>query len=357
MDINELQSFRLSDAVKFHDKLNPALWTKQDKLQPQVQKQLLIIAQDFIDYLGLSDLKVKDITISGSNAAYSYTPHSDIDLHILVDFKDLPNDEVYQELFSSKKTLYNDIHEITVHGVPVELYVQDTNQKHTSLGEYSVLNNDWVKFPIKRRANLSQTNTKLKYEKLGEMIELAIESRDFEKIKKVLDILKRYRRAGLDKTGEFGPENLAYKLVRQQGLLQRLIDVRNELHSERLSIEEQLDVPIPTVDDLLSKYGEKLVMNQLRTGIKTELEHTNDIKTAMKIALAHLGENIYYYTLLSKAGLEESASGYIPSNAEKDDPRYKTALTVDIKPDTMRRNAKKLGWKISRSGIPPLLRK
>lgn len=55
--------------------------------------------------------------------------------------------------------------------------------------------------------------------------------------------------------------------------------------------------------------------------------------------------------------IQESASGYIPSNAEKDDPRYKTALTVDIKPDTMQKNAKKLGWKISRAGIPPLLRK
>jgi hypothetical protein len=55
--------------------------------------------------------------------------------------------------------------------------------------------------------------------------------------------------------------------------------------------------------------------------------------------------------------LEESASGYIPSNAEKNDPRYKSALTVDIKPDTLQKNAKKLGWKISRAGIPPLLRK
>jgi hypothetical protein len=55
--------------------------------------------------------------------------------------------------------------------------------------------------------------------------------------------------------------------------------------------------------------------------------------------------------------LEESASGYIPSDAEKDDPRYKTALTVDIKPDTMQKNASKLGSKIARDGRPPLMRK
>ena len=49
------------------------------------------------------------------------------------------------------------------------------------------------------------------------------------------------------------------------------------------------------------------------------------------------------------------ASGYIPSESEKNDPRWKTALTVDIKPDTMKQNAKKLGSKISRAGIPPTL--
>ena len=50
------------------------------------------------------------------------------------------------------------------------------------------------------------------------------------------------------------------------------------------------------------------------------------------------------------------ASGYIPSEAERNDSRFKTALTVDIKPDTMKQNAKKLGWKISRDGRPPLLK-
>lgn len=53
----------------------------------------------------------------------------------------------------------------------------------------------------------------------------------------------------------------------------------------------------------------------------------------------------------------ESASGYIPSNAQKNDPRYKTGLTKDVKPDTIKKNAKAFGFKVSRAGIPPLLRK
>jgi predicted GNAT family acetyltransferase len=237
MDINELESFKMSDAVKFHEELNPRLWD-DEKLDPEVRDQLLLIAEDFVEYLGLDNLKVEDVTISGSNAAYSYTPHSDLDLHILVDFNTLPNNPVYQELFTAKKTLYNDLHDITVREVPVELYVQDTNQVHTSLGEYSVVYDKWIRIPKKRRANYDEAATKAKYEKLGDLVELALKSRDPKRVNDTLALIKRYRKSGLEKAGEFGPENLAFKAIRKQGLIQDLYDLKAQLHAEKLSIEE-----------------------------------------------------------------------------------------------------------------------
>lgn len=237
MDINELESFKLSDAVAFHKELNPRLW-EDEKLDPEVRDQLLLIAEDFVEYLGISNLKVRDVTISGSNAAYSYTPHSDLDLHVLVDFNELPNNEVYQELFTAKKTLYNDAHDITVRDVPVELYVQDTNNPVQSLGEYSIVHDKWIRIPKKRRANFDQAATKLKYEKLGELIELALKSKDPKRINDTIALVKRYRKSGLDRAGEFGPENLAYKAVRKQGLVQALHDLKVQLHTEKLSIDE-----------------------------------------------------------------------------------------------------------------------
>lgn len=236
MDIKELRSFKLSDAVKFHDRLNPKLF-KNEKLDPEVRKQLLIIAQDFMQELGVSGLNVEDITLSGSNAAYTYTKHSDADLHILIDMSKLPEDEVYRELFNSKKNLYNDSHDITVHGIPVELYVQDTNEPVKSLGEYSVLNDKWINIPKKRRATLDITNTRLKFQKLIEIIEIAIKSQDVEKINTLLGLIRRYRQAGLDKGGEFSPENLAFKALRSQGMIDKLRNVKNKLHSKDLSIE------------------------------------------------------------------------------------------------------------------------
>jgi hypothetical protein len=52
-------------------------------------------------------------------------------------------------------------------------------------------------------------------------------------------------------------------------------------------------------------------------------------------------------------GSISEASGYIPSEKQKNDPRFKTALTVDVHPDTIKKNAKAFYWNTSRAGIPP----
>jgi len=237
MNLKELDSFSLSDAISFHDELNPNLWDGQ-ALQPEVKEQLLIIAKDFLEELGVNDLDVKDITVSGSNAAYSYTPHSDLDLHILVDLSKLDNNEIYRELFNAKKTIYNDTHNITIHGVPVELYVQDAREPVVSLGEYSILKDKWLRIPTKRRANLDQTATKQKYTKLSDIINRTLKSKNILQVNKIIQKIKQYRQAGLDKGGEFGPENLAYKILRKQELISKLYNLRDKLHSEELTIED-----------------------------------------------------------------------------------------------------------------------
>ena len=246
MNLKELDSFSISDAVSFHDKLNPKLWNNT-RLRPEVKQQLLIIAEDFLEELGINGLDVADMTISGSNAAYSYTPNSDLDLHILVDMSKLPNNEVYRELFTAKKSLYNDSHDIKIHGIPVELYVQDAREPVVSLGEYSLKNDNWLKIPSKRRANFDQTDTKTKYEKLLTLIELALKSRKYSKVSNIVKTIKRYRQSGLDKGGEFGPENLAYKALRAQGYITKLYDLRDKLHSEKLTIETMYQ---PIKDDV-----------------------------------------------------------------------------------------------------------
>ena len=138
MDLRELENYRLSDAVKFNDQLNPRLWGSDEHLLPEVRNKLMAIADDFRESLGI-DVEVKDITISGSNAAYTYTPHSDIDLHLVVDLPQADASDVYRELFDAKKYQYNDQHDYKIGGYDVELYVQDARKPHQSQGIYTVL--------------------------------------------------------------------------------------------------------------------------------------------------------------------------------------------------------------------------
>jgi hypothetical protein len=238
MNITELDSYNLADAVKFNDTLNPAIWQGQ-KMKPEVRDRLMVIAQDFKEFLGLSDLEVKDITVSGSNAGYTYTPHSDIDLHLVVDIPQADESAVYRELFDAKKYQYNDQHNITIGGYDVELYVEDARKQPVSQGIYSVLNNDWVKIPRKIRATVNDEAVKSKFEDIGHRIESAVASGNNNTIEELAKKIKTMRQAGLDEHGELGPENLAYKMLRNQGMIKKLYDARMAAQDRELSLNER----------------------------------------------------------------------------------------------------------------------
>jgi len=204
-------------------------------LLPEVQEKLQAIAADFQEFLGVDDLKVQDITISGSNAAYSYTPNSDIDLHLVVE---MPDDPVYQELFNAKKYQYNDEHDIRIGGVPVELYVQPADQKHVSQGIYSIKNNDWNQVPQRRRAQVDDSCVQNKTADLDARIHAAVESGDADAINRLWDRIKDMRQTGLEQNGEFGCENITFKLLRNMGCIGRLKDAKTAIRDRELSLEQ-----------------------------------------------------------------------------------------------------------------------
>jgi len=106
--------FDISTAIVFHDELNPKLFSDQ-RLKPEIRQGLLKIAEHFQEFIGVK-LKIVDITVSGSNAAFSYTEYSDIDLHLVVQVPDAPE---YKELLDAKKNVYNAKHDIKVKGIDV----------------------------------------------------------------------------------------------------------------------------------------------------------------------------------------------------------------------------------------------
>lgn len=243
MNILELDSFNLANAVKFHDRLNPLLWDSREHLHPEIHSQLIKIADDFRDSLGVNNLELRDITISGSNAAYSYTPHSDIDLHLIVDLSGVDHPEIYRELFDAKKAIYNGEHTITIKGIPVELYVQDAAQDHHSQGIYSIINNDWIQIPRRVQADIDDMSVRSKYADLSNRIDKVVKTEDLTKMNELAAKIKKMRQEGLAEHGEFGPENLVFKMLRNQGHIEQLRTARHEAKSKELSLKERVRKP------------------------------------------------------------------------------------------------------------------
>jgi hypothetical protein len=236
MDLRELEAYRLEDAVKFHDELNPRLWEKE-QLRPEVREALLRIADDFRQSLGLRELNIRDITVSGSNAAYTYTPHSDIDLHLVVDMP--RDDEIYRELFDAKKYQYNDENDFKIGGSDVELYVQDAAKPHASQGIYSVRDDSWVCVPSRRRPTIDDSAVENKYLDIAQRIDQAIDQGDADRMHRLWNKIKDMRRAGLAKTGEFGVENLVFKVLRNNGTIERLLKAQQAIKNREMSLAER----------------------------------------------------------------------------------------------------------------------
>jgi hypothetical protein len=226
----------VDDAVIFHDTLNPAIW-KNNQLKSVVRLKLLEIAKHFINFIDIPNLNLKDITISGSNAAYTYTDHSDLDLHLIVD---IPSDKEHylKNLFDAKKNQYNFNHDIKVKGIDVEVYVQDSKQVHHSAGIYSILDNRWISEPKLERVNINDDDVKDKVNNYTNKIKQALRSKDLDLAEKVKDEIAKIRKSGLDKSGEFSVENLAFKVLRARGLIDKLRQHIYNLEDEALSLKE-----------------------------------------------------------------------------------------------------------------------
>jgi hypothetical protein len=223
-------------SIPYHDTLNPILWTN-NQLNTDIRYKLLLIAKHFADFLKVKSLQLKDITISGSNASYGYSDYSDIDLHLVVA---IPNDNLdLIELYDAKKNQYNFTYNIQIKNIDVELYVQDITKPHESAGIYSIMNDTWIKEPKHQLPKVNELEVNNKAQNYLGQINQALNSHNLELAKDTLADLSKLRKAGLDTGGEFSVENLAFKLLRAHGKIDKLRKHINKLQSSALSLGEQ----------------------------------------------------------------------------------------------------------------------
>ena len=135
-----------ADSFKIHEELEPQIWL-DEKIEPQIRKKLLKIANDFIEGLPIR-VGVEDITLTGSLANYNWSKFSDVDLHIIVNFALIDeNEELVKGFFDAQRMRWNDVHDITIKDYDVEVYVENSGEEHRSTGVYSLTNDEWIKHP------------------------------------------------------------------------------------------------------------------------------------------------------------------------------------------------------------------
>jgi predicted nucleotidyltransferase len=239
---------KLNDVLTIHDTLNRKFWA-DDKLKDEILYNLRSIAQDFFKELNLEGVEIDDITFTGSLANFNYTSYSDIDLHILVDFNKIDeNEELVREYFSGKSSNWNNKHNINIFGHEVEIYVQNSKEPHHSTGIYSIKREAWVRMPKRKNPEIDLQMVKRKVNSFVDMIERAEDTYDAKKYidahrqaSKLIKKIKNFRQAGLEERGEYSYENLTFKYLRNKEHMKHLFDLRDNSYDKELSLEGKFD--------------------------------------------------------------------------------------------------------------------
>jgi len=234
-------------SFKLHKNLQRDVWGSDDILNSNVADILYEIAKDFFDSLELEWVDIVDIVITGSLANYNWSKYSDIDLHILVDFNQIDeNMDLVQDYLTSERLRWNREHNIHIKGFEVEIYVQDTNEEHISTGVYSIIHDEWLNKPKREDVEIDWGTVEKKATTLMKDIDSVYSL--FEKgsyvdaeksAQRIKEKIRKFRRAGLDDEGQYSPENIAFKVLRRNGYLEKLSSLRIMSYDRKMSLKEE----------------------------------------------------------------------------------------------------------------------
>lgn len=228
----------LDESIERHETLNSKLFDENNKLKEDVREALLNVKDEFLKDLSENKipLRVIDIWLVGSNASFNYTDKSDIDLHIIANLDDVCEDTcLLQILYDYVKASFNKRHDISIKGLPVEVYIQDVNSNSVSNGIYSLQEDEWIKFPEQLPEYETDTTKLVGLQDLLRIYN-TLDRTNIEQIKSLIDYAYIIRQKGLVE-GEFSDGNLSFKEFRNLGYLDELKDLVAELRSKELSLE------------------------------------------------------------------------------------------------------------------------
>jgi predicted nucleotidyltransferase len=204
-------------------------------LKEKIEKKLLKLAKDFFEDMEL-ETEIIDIHLTGSMVSFNYNAESDIDVHIVIDFKDVNEDvELVKMAVDGQRFIWNMRHNVQIKGHDVELYIMDVDEEHISNGIYSLVDKDWHKKPKYSPPDVDTKEIKpkfdarvydiLKFEKISKTDLSESEAEEYyNSTSSLKEKIMKDRKKGLHDEGEFSIENLVFKKLRKTGKFKKLLD-------------------------------------------------------------------------------------------------------------------------------------
>jgi predicted nucleotidyltransferase len=236
--VNRIKNFKqwiLNEGEFYQNELNTHFWSNSE-FDPSIREKLLQIANEFYQTFKL-EIPISDIQLTGSLANYNWTPKSDLDVHVLIDFSKLnPDIALVKKGIDGQRFIWNLRHNIVIRSHDVELYLQDVNEPHVASGLFSLLNNEWIRIPKYNPPQIDEMDVQKKFEGIVNDIDqleanLQSGSQDisprelYDHSEKVKSRIMKMRKEGLAERGELSVENLVFKKLRNEGYIQNLIDL------------------------------------------------------------------------------------------------------------------------------------
>ena len=225
------------DANYYNDTLHPKFWD-DFTFREDILKPILKIVNNFVkDDQHISPEMVEDIQLTGSLANFNYNDHSDLDVHILLDFADINEDEsIVKRALDGKRFIWNLRHDIQFNNHEIELYFQDIHEPHVASGLFSLSDNRWIKKPKQDPPEIDHQDVQKKADSfkreldlLEDVLDNISDEKEFglvnNRAKKLKDKLMKMRQDGLASKGEFSIENLAFKTLRNDETIAKLNDL------------------------------------------------------------------------------------------------------------------------------------
>ena len=258
--------------------LNPKLWNGHT-LKQGLNNSFMKIVNHFYKFLEI-DTPILDVILIGSNANYNWNKFSDIDLHVLINYRDIDDNlHLVKNYLHAKKSIWNLNYPLTYKGTNIELYAQDSNTDlHASVGIYSLMQQKWINRPASTQVSIDNSLINQKTQPYEfEIDNLKLDDSHLEsKIKSILLRLRNLRAAGLEAVGEYSLENLAYKSLRNSGHLAKLKTMLQANTIGQLSINESLNDPKGAIQSLIMHVTNKQTLDD--TGWNHVIKHTQGVE-------------------------------------------------------------------------------